>query len=144
MARSLLTLLLVLSAVSLVGVGQAQAIDLNNEDQRAWKVQVTSRTMSKTIALSPRTGAIVVCVGVCRFTGRGLGAVTANSDDVVSIRAGRLVVEGAALPTASVESTPAPRRPPAPPAARPAPSPEPPQPRVLWRALGGTPMRWLP
>ncbi|MCC6619699.1 MAG: hypothetical protein IT385_00500 [Deltaproteobacteria bacterium] len=74
----------------MMGLGQARAIDLRNEDGRAHSVTVTSSSMSRELALGANTLSLVVCVGTCTFEVAGVGVVSARGSDVVTIKHGRV------------------------------------------------------
>jgi len=68
----------------------AFAIDIRNEDQIAYTVQVESSAMTRDIQLGARSMSIVICVGECTFHVPGVGRIAASGSDVVTIRNGRL------------------------------------------------------
>jgi hypothetical protein len=86
-----------LGVMALVGgaATTANAIDLRNEDERAYPMTVVSASMSRDMELRALTMSIVVCVGECEFRVPGVGATKARGNDTVTIRNGRLVVERA-------------------------------------------------
>ena len=84
---------LVVCAVILGTTASAMAIDLRNEDQRDYQVQVKSSAMTKDIALEGRSMSIIICVGECEFYVPGVGKIAARGSDTVTIRHGRLVHE---------------------------------------------------
>ena len=68
----------------------SRAIDVRNEDQRAYTITVTSPTMSRDITLHGLSLSIVVCVGECEFFVPGVGRTKARGNDTVAIRNGHL------------------------------------------------------
>ncbi|PKN55586.1 MAG: hypothetical protein CVU56_20585 [Deltaproteobacteria bacterium HGW-Deltaproteobacteria-14] len=82
----------ILAMIALAASATAvSAIELRNEDSQAYTVRVTSAAMSQNIRLGPRAASLVVCTKTCRFHVAGVGQVKASGDDVVSIRAHKLV-----------------------------------------------------
>lgn len=73
--------------------GDARAIDVRNEDERGYQMQVTSSTMTRDMELRSMTLSLVVCVGECEFYVPGVGKTKARGNDVVLIRNGRIVTE---------------------------------------------------
>lgn len=84
-----------LSAATLLmgSVATASAIDIRNEDDRAYPVTIVSSSMTRDMNLTSLTMSIVVCVGECEFRVAGVGATKARGNDTVTIRNGRFVVE---------------------------------------------------
>jgi len=74
-----------------IGAGTATAIVLRNEDTENHEVTITSPTMTKQYEFRARTLSFIVCVGECEFTVAGIGTVRAKSDDIVSIRDGKVI-----------------------------------------------------
>lgn len=79
-------------AVSALG-GSSLAIDVRNEDQRGYQVQITSSSMTRDIELRALTLSLVVCVGECEFFVPGVGRARARGNDTVTIKNGRIVTE---------------------------------------------------
>ncbi len=73
--------------------GDARAIDLRNEDDRVYQIQITSSSMKRDVDLKALTLSLVVCVGECEFYVPGVGKTKARGNDVVLIRNGRIVTE---------------------------------------------------
>lgn len=86
---------LIAAMAVLVGSG-ANAIDVRNEDQRSYQVQVTSTAMTRDMEVRGTSLSIVICVGECDFFVPGVGRTKARGNDVVLIRNGRIVTEKAA------------------------------------------------
>jgi hypothetical protein len=74
-------------------VGEANAIDLRNEDERGYQIQITSSSMKRDVELRALTLSLVVCVGECEFYVPGVGKAKARGNDVVLIKNGRIVTE---------------------------------------------------
>ena len=82
------------AAVMLLGTTSvSSAIDLRNEDARAYPTKVVSKTAERDLELKGRTMSIVVCVGECEFRVAGVGSTKAQGTDIVTIRNGRIFVE---------------------------------------------------
>lgn len=73
--------------------GTSMAIDVRNEDERGYQVQITSSSMTRDIELRGLTLSLVVCVGECEFFVPGVGRAKARGNDTVTIRNGRIVTE---------------------------------------------------
>jgi hypothetical protein len=73
--------------------GEAKAIDLRNEDNSNYQIQITSSSMTRDIELRGLTLSLIVCVGECEFKVPGVGTAKARGNDVVLIRNGRIVTE---------------------------------------------------
>ncbi|HRE89592.1 MAG TPA: hypothetical protein PK095_10690 [Myxococcota bacterium] len=84
---------LVAVAAMAAGVGTASAIDLRNEDERGYQIQITSSSMKRDVELRALTLSLVVCVGECEFYVPGVGKTKARGNDVVLIKNGRIVTE---------------------------------------------------
>lgn len=69
----------------------ASAIDLRNEDTRPYTVQVQSTSMTKDLEVRSMSMSIIVCVGQCTFYVPGVGRVSAEGSDIVTIKNGRLM-----------------------------------------------------
>jgi len=80
-------------AVSMLVGSAANAIDVRNEDERPYQVQITSSTMKRDIELRGLTLSLVVCVGECDFFVPGVGRTKARGNDTVLIRNGRIATE---------------------------------------------------
>lgn len=92
--KALLCGLGVLAAMSTTALtGEARAIDLRNEDDRGYQIQITSSSMKRDVELRAMTLSLVVCVGECEFYVPGVGKTRARGNDVVLIRNGRIVTE---------------------------------------------------
>ena len=83
----------VVAAMAGVGIGDAKAIDLRNEDERGYQIQITSSSMKRDVELRALTLSLVVCVGECEFYVPGVGKAKARGNDVVLIKNGRIVTE---------------------------------------------------
>lgn len=82
----------------------AAAIDLRNEDERAYPMTVVSSSMTRDMEVRALTMSIVVCVGECEFKVPGVGATRARGNDTVTIRNGRLIVERATADAAAAKA----------------------------------------
>lgn len=91
--KALLCGLGVLAAMSATTIKDAKAIDLRNEDERGYQIQITSTSMKRDVELRAMTLSLVVCVGECEFYVPGVGKTKARGNDVVLIRNGRIVTE---------------------------------------------------
>jgi hypothetical protein len=92
--KALLCGLGVLAAMTTTALsGEAKAIDLRNEDNSNYQIQITSSSMTRDIELRGLTLSLVVCVGECEFKVPGVGTAKARGNDVVLIRNGRIVTE---------------------------------------------------
>lgn len=80
-------------AAMAASVGTANAIDLRNEDERGYQIQITSSSMKRDVELRALTLSLVVCVGECEFYVPGVGKTKARGNDVVLIKNGRIVTE---------------------------------------------------
>lgn len=83
----------VLALAMVAGMGGAHAIDVRNEDQRSYSIQITSSTMTRDIELRAQSLSLVVCVGTCEFFVPGVGRTKAKGNDIVSIKNGRIATE---------------------------------------------------
>ncbi|TNF32062.1 MAG: hypothetical protein EP329_11285 [Deltaproteobacteria bacterium] len=77
--------------VLIFAAAAAHAIELRNEDTRAYTVRVSTGKTSQELRMAARSASIVVCVSTCHFRLRGGGQVKASGDDVISIRDQKLV-----------------------------------------------------
>lgn len=80
-------------AAMAASMGTANAIDLRNEDERGYQIQITSSSMKRDVELRALTLSLVVCVGECEFYVPGVGKTKARGNDVVLIKNGRIVTE---------------------------------------------------
>ncbi|MCC6621081.1 MAG: hypothetical protein IT385_07485 [Deltaproteobacteria bacterium] len=71
----------------------AHAIDVRNEDERSYQLQITSTSMKRDLELRGGSLSLVVCVGECDFFVPGVGRTKARGNDTVLIRNGRIVTE---------------------------------------------------
>ena len=71
----------------------AHAIDVRNEDERGYQLQITSSTMTRDLEVRSMSMSLIVCVGQCEFYVPGVGKATARGNDVVTIKNGRIVTE---------------------------------------------------
>jgi hypothetical protein len=90
--KALMSGLVALLAVGHV-TGSSRAIDLRNEDERGYQVEIKSSTMTRDVRLNGLTLSLVVCVGECEFYVPGVGRARARGNDTVTIRNGRIVTE---------------------------------------------------
>jgi len=84
---------LAVAGVMAASIGTASAIDLRNEDERGYQIQITSSSMKRDVELRALTLSLVVCVGECEFYVPGVGKTKARGNDVVLIKNGRIVTE---------------------------------------------------
>jgi hypothetical protein len=84
-----------LASIALCSAADASAIDLRNEDERAYPMTVTSSEMTRELSVRPLTLSFYICVGTCEFKVEGVGTVKASGQDVITIRGGRFVTEKA-------------------------------------------------
>jgi hypothetical protein len=82
-----------LASLTLLAAGDASAIDVRNEDERAYAMTVTSSAMARDVNLRGLTLSFFVCVGSCEFKVEGVGTVKASGQDVITIRGGRFIPE---------------------------------------------------
>ena len=80
-------------AMAMMVSSAAHAIDVRNEDERPYQMQITSSSMKRDIELRGLTLSLVVCVGECDFFVPGVGRTKARGNDTVLIRNGRIVTE---------------------------------------------------
>jgi len=90
-------LLKAIVAVAFVGgsVGAANAVELRNMDTVKHTVRITSPTLDKEYDFRGWTRSLVICVDVCMFDVEGVGKVSANKDDIVTIENGNVTVQAA-------------------------------------------------
>jgi hypothetical protein len=81
------------AAMMMGSAGVSSAIDIRNEDERAYPMTVVSSSATRDMEVRALTMSIIVCVGECEFRVPGVGATKARGNDTVTIRNGRLVVE---------------------------------------------------
>lgn len=84
---------LAVAGMMAASMGTANAIDLRNEDERGYQIQITSSSMKRDVELRALTLSLVVCVGECEFYVPGVGKTKARGNDVVLIKNGRIVTE---------------------------------------------------
>jgi len=80
-------------AAAMMVSSAAHAIDVRNEDDRSYSLQITSSTMKRDLELRGGSLSLVVCVGMCDFFVPGVGRTKARGNDTVLIRNGRIVTE---------------------------------------------------
>lgn len=98
--RRFLTVLTMAMTMAAAMATTASAVDVRNEDATERVVVVTSSAMKTRVLLPPRSLAIVICVGTCRFALEGEpGAVEAARSEVVTIQDGVLSGPAAAVAT---------------------------------------------
>ncbi|MCA9518555.1 MAG: hypothetical protein KC635_26650 [Myxococcales bacterium] len=89
--RRFLTVLTMAMTMAAATATTASAVDVRNEDATERVVTVTSSAMTTRVFLPPRSLAIVICVGTCKFRIEGQAtAVEAGRSDVVTIQDGAL------------------------------------------------------
>jgi|GEM_PF-1129925 len=91
------------AALLMGSIASASAIDIRNEDDRAYPVTVVSDAMTRDMNLNSLTMSIVVCVGECEFRVAGVGAARARGNDTVTIRNGRFVIDRATVAVVEVK-----------------------------------------
>jgi len=85
----------VLAAGAVLVSSGVHAIDVRNEDDRGYQVQVTSTAMTRDMEVRGTSLSIVICVGECDFYVPGVGRTKARGNDTVLIRNGRIVTQAA-------------------------------------------------
>jgi len=93
------------AAMMFTSASVASAIDIRNEDERAYPLTVVSSTMTHDMEMRSLSLSIVVCVGECEFRVPGVGTAKARGSDTVTIRNGRLLVEKATADAGSARRT---------------------------------------
>lgn len=89
--RMLFRSVLTVAAMAAAG-GAVHAIDLRNEDDKNYRVTVTSTAMTRDLDVKSLTLSLIVCVGQCTFEVPGIGSVRATNDATVTIRDGHLTM----------------------------------------------------
>ena len=84
-----------LASMTLFSAASASAVDVRNEDERAYPMTVTSSAMSRDVNLRGLTLSLFVCVGTCEFKVDGVGTVKATGQEVITIRGGRFITDKA-------------------------------------------------
>lgn len=70
--------------------GVVHAIDFRNEDDKPYRVTVTSTAMTRDLDVKSLSLSLIVCVGQCTFEVPGVGRIQAAHDATVTIRDGHL------------------------------------------------------
>jgi len=87
-----------IAALGLVGltvllVGQANALEIQNDDEKDYRVQIFEGLSSKTIEVAASSIATDLCHERCRVVVDGVGSIDAETGDVIRIEQGKLVSE---------------------------------------------------